>query len=136
MNSIIRQIINYIPNEKIKFRKSDEGLTELYFINHHSMMTILYENTWDEIKRIIDSKIKQTNNEDCLICFSSIKNRSISCNKCSNRWCIKCYADIFKANKGLVVCPFCRYTIGTIMNSFQVEIRYNNILRDYKSISP
>ena len=130
MNPIIRQIINYIPNEKIKFGRSDEGLPELYFIEYHSMMTILPDNTWDEIKRIIDSKIKQTNDKDCLICCSLIKNKSVSCNKCSIRFCLKCYADIFKANKGLIVCPFCRYTFGRIMHPFEVEQCYNDILRD------
>lgn len=130
MNSIIRQIINYIPNEKIKFGKSEEGLTELYFINHHSMMTILIDNTWDEIKRIIDSKTKQINDKDCLICCSLITTKTVSCNKCSLRTCLKCYANIFKANKGLIVCAFCRYTFGRKMNSFEVEMHYNNILRD------
>ena len=123
-NEMIRKIIDYIPNEKIKFGKNTCGSTELYFTNKNSMMTIREENTWEELKRIIDSKICQYTDTECEICLKPhlIQVARVSCCKCAKKWCIGCNIKMFNNNKGLSKCPYCRYVIGVVVPDEYVEM--------------
>lgn len=119
-NEILHKITQYIPNEKIKFRKHPyTDNLEIIFENHLSIMTVLKNNTWEEIKRHID-KIMEPNSTragDCAICFMP-KKHDVSCAKCSNTHCSDCsdcsdcYINIFRTNKGIIRCPFCNHTVG------------------------
>ena len=124
-NEVIRKIIDYIPDEKIQFCKNLRGETELYFPDRNSMMTILEENTWEELKRIIDSKTRhQFRATQCEICLHAhlMQRASISCSKCAKRWCVGCNIKMFKNNKGLSKCPYCRYAIGVVIPDMIVEM--------------
>lgn len=109
------------PNNKIKiYRYKKSGKIELFFEKHKTIMTILKDNTIDEIIRNITKHLNKNNiNYICNICYNE-RSKSIFCNKCSNDFCYKCYIDIFKKNQGLIICPYCRYTIGDIIPEFLI----------------
>ena len=131
MNDIFHKIKEYIPDEEIIFRRHPITKDiEIVFIKTRAIMTVLKNNTWDEIKRHIDLKMKKIDIHDCSICFTDegMKKRVVSCPKCSNYWCINCYIDIFKTNKGLIICPFCRYTYGYVQDDHAIKIGIEQML--------
>lgn len=110
-------IFNLVKNE---FPKNNFKLQNNKIIFEDGReITILYDNSWDEVKRHIYKKLEQ-NYGDCSICFNNI-SQNVSCPKCSNNFCVECYINIFKSNKGLIKCPHCRFTYGNIMNNQQIN---------------
>lgn len=131
INEIIHKIKEYIHDEPIKFgRNKISQNVEIIFTNKKSIMTILNDNTWDEIKRHIDVIMNTQKPPDtCSICFTDkIKERVVRCTKCASEWCVGCYADIFRANKGIIKCPFCRYEFGQRFPDHMIEIGVMRIL--------
>jgi hypothetical protein len=125
------KIKDYIPNEKIMFNKHKHtNDLQIIFTDKKSMMTVLKENTWDEIKRHIDSKLCNKLSNECSICFTSeqLLKRRVSCPKCAMDWCIDCYIQIFRKNEGVIKCPFCRYTYGHKFPKHMIEIGVQQIL--------
>ena len=116
-NEMIRKIIEYIPNEKLKFERNIHGDVAIIFVNRNSIMSIMTSNTWLEIKRIIDSKISDIKPDECILCNSNklIHITKVSCNRCANSWCIGCNTKIMLVNKGLVICPYCKFTFGNVV---------------------
>lgn len=43
--------------------------------------------------------------------FNIIHSR---CSRCFKNHCAKCYIEIFRANNGLIICPFCRNSFGIV----------------------
>lgn len=129
-NQIIHKIIDYLPNEKIRLKKHEiTGELQLVFENKNAIMTILKSNTWNEIKRHIDEKMSNNKKKECSICYSAkIKKRRVTCPKCSSDWCVECYVSIFKTNKGIIKCPFCRFTYGQEFPDYMIEIKVKQIL--------
>ena len=129
-NNIILKIKEIFPNEKIQIKKYKSGKLELWFKEKNSMMKILQENTWDEIKRNITAHLTNDKSTICSICSTedAIKLRRIFCNKCASNWCIDCYINIFRTNKGLIKCPFCRFTYGRQVPDYAVELGVQEIL--------
>jgi pyruvate/oxaloacetate carboxyltransferase len=113
MNETIRNIVAYIPNEKIRFFKHKiTGDLQLELTDKKAIMTILKETSWTEIKRHIDVKMNPKYGE-CPICFTKDIKRRVTCSKCIAAHCIDCYIEMFVKNHGKSICPFCRFTIGT-----------------------
>jgi len=129
-NQLVHRIRDYLPNEKIQFKKHEiTGDLEIIFTNKKAMMTILDSNTWDEIKRHIDVKMSNERSNECSICSTNeIQKRRVTCTKCANEWCVNCYIRIFRTNKGITKCPFCRYSIGEEFPEYMVEIGVQQIL--------
>ena len=137
-NQLIHKIKNYLPNERIQLKKNEiTGNLEIIFPNKNSMMTITDGNnfdSWDEIKRLIDAILSNEKSEECSICSTrEIQIRRISCPKCANDWCTNCYVNIFRTNKGIVKCPFCRYTYGEKWPEHMIEIGVQEILERYQA---
>ena len=65
-------------------------------------MTIKEDNTWQELKRITDSKLSQYKNTECEICLKSslMQITRVSCCKCAKKWCVGCNIEMFIDNKG------------------------------------
>ncbi len=92
-------------------------------------MTVLESNTWDEIKRHIDAKMSNEKNDECSICSTKeIQKRRVTCPKCASDWCVNCYINIFRTNKGIIKCPFCRFAYGQEVPDCMVEIGVKQIL--------
>jgi len=122
MNSIIHKIKEYIPNESITFRRDPvTNNIELVLNRIKAIITILEDNTWDEIKRHIDAKLNSDEYISCSICSEDMKHKKVSCPHCANYWCIPCYINIFRANRGLIKCPYCRFEYGYKQSDEMVE---------------
>jgi len=133
-NQLIHKIKDYLPNEKIQFKKHEiTGDLQIIFINKKAIITILESNTWDEIKRHIDAKMSNEKNDECSICYTKdIQKRRVTCTKCASDWCGNCYISIFRTNKGIIKCPFCRFAYGEEFPECMVEIGVQQILRKLK----
>jgi hypothetical protein len=67
--------------------------------------------------------------EECSICCTQeIQKARVSCPKCPRDWCVNCYVIIFRTNKGIIKCPFCRWTYGNKFPEHMVEIGVQQIL--------
>ena len=134
-NELVSKVLEYIPNEQIEIVKNIDGNTVIIFETHNSLMTILPSNTWLEIKRIIDSKINYIKPDECNICCSNklIHIRRISCNRCSENWCIGCYTKIMVVNKGLIVCPYCKFTFGRVVPPHILKNAVEEILGGFRN---
>ena len=127
LNQLVHKINHYLPNEKIQFKKHEiTGDLQIIFTDKKAIMTIIESNTWDEIKRHIDAKMSNKQ-DDCSICSNKIKKR-VTCTKCASDWCVSCYVSIFRINKGIIKCPFCRFTYGQEFPEHMVEIGVQQIL--------
>ena len=129
-NQLIHKIKDYLPNEKIQFKKHEiTGDLQIIFTNKKAIMTVLQSNTWDEIKRHIDVKMSNKQNDECSICSTNeIQKRRVTCTKCASDWCVNCYIIIFRTNKGIIKCPFCRFAYGKEFPEHMVEIGVQQIL--------
>ena len=129
-NQLLHKIKEYIPSEKIRFQNNNfTGNTEIVFTERKAILSILKENTWEDIKRNIDNKISNIKPVECSICLSKkIQKRKVCCPKCSFDTCASCYINIFRTNKGIIKCPFCRYTYGNEFPDEMIEIGVQEIL--------
>jgi len=140
---LIQIILDYVPkNTTLIFKPSITGLLYMEFPDNFGELTIIENNTWDEIKRNIKIKLQfkpMKTTETCPVCMEEVVIY-VPCNKCTNHTCTKCYTDIIKINKGLYVCPFCRNEIGRLMDDEQLKwfcerleenIRYRSYLKNY-----
>ena len=132
-NQLIHKIKAYLPNEKIQLKKHEiTGDLQIIFTNKKAIMTVLESNTWDEIKRHIDAKMSNEKNDECSICSTKeIQKRRVTCNKCASDWCVNCYISIFRTNKGIIKCPFCRFAYGEEFPEYMVEIGVQQILDSF-----
>lgn len=137
---LIQLILNYIPKKTIaKFKPSLSGLLFVEFPDLFSELTILENNTWDEIKRNIDQKLTffGKTNETCPLCMEECVCL-VTCNKCTHFTCDTCYIDIIRTNKGIHKCPFCRNEIGRVIEedladfckSIEKRVKQNYFIRN------
>lgn len=91
-------------------------------------VVILPDNDWSELKRHIDSKIMELKNpsKECDICMDTI-TKTVSCNKCANRYCTECYIKLFESGKGIIICPFCRSKVGFKHNKTELSLGVRTI---------
>jgi hypothetical protein len=117
-----------------EFKKNEStGYIEVCF-KMGGTITILHDNTWSELEKNIGKKLDGNANHFCSVC-SGVKNKLVTCNKCSQSFCTECYIDSFRKNKGLVVCPHCNYSFGVVMSDEVLEDRIDNIrdkIEDWK----
>ena len=132
-NQLIHQIKDYLPNEEIHFKKHEiTGDLQIIFTNKKAIMTVIESNTWDEIKRHIDAKISIERNDECSICSTTdIQKSRVTCTKCASEWCVNCYVSIFRTNKGIIKCPFCRFMYGQEFPEHMIEIGVQRILGSF-----
>ena len=113
--SIITLLRNYRPD--VLFEVVDSGGNmEVFFPDYFSMFTITQTSNWKQLQRIIDSKLIINENESCQICLNNFVTLKINCSSCGERWCIKCYINIYAMGQGVVKCPYCRYSVGDKLN--------------------
>ena len=122
--------------ENIKYHNNDDsGLLEL-IINNNSVLTIVNNREWDDLKRNIqnclnrDRYINDDNNK-CPICFKG-SQIIILCSKCSSPYCIDCHINVFKNNNGVISCPFCRNITGEYLPNRLIPLGIENIIKRIK----
>tara|TARA_B100000768_G_C11266305_1_gene371248 strand:- start:1351 stop:1797 length:447 start_codon:yes stop_codon:yes gene_type:complete len=120
-------ILTIYTNTIFEFIINPDTLYIEVMINDNSKISLLPNNTWGEVKRHIDKKIIGFTG-DCIICCEKMEN-AVSCAKCSNNFCGKCYIELFKLGKGIITCPHCRYSFGEKIPEYKIEIYVDQIKR-------
>ena len=106
--------------------KNIEYLTRIIITSNgkYTSITIEPDSTYENIERGIKIKLNDLKSDnkikECNVCLNDTM-KFTTCNKCSNYFCISCYIEIFKTNKGIIICPFCRDKFGTIMSDDMTE---------------
>jgi len=123
---IIKNLIlkKYI-NTTFEFIRHPNTLCVEVVINNNSKISLLPDNTWDEVKRHINKKIIGFTG-DCIICYTKMEN-AVSCPRCSTDYCCDCYIKIFQEGKGIITCPHCRYSYGNMMPEYMVKMGIDKI---------
>lgn len=117
-------ILKTFKTHKFEFGRNPDTLNVEVLINNISTITLLPDNTWDEVHRNINKKINnskdKTKEDSCSICFEEI-NIPVSCNKCSQYFCGECYIKLFRHNNGIITCPNCRFSFGKKTPDYMIE---------------
>jgi hypothetical protein len=113
-NKFIRQIMEYKPNETIRFQLKID-YTMMYFTTSLIILPLLDTLTWNEIKRAIDRRF-EPEEDICSICEEEAQDY-ISCPKCSYQMCVGCIERIVDINYDKYGtpscdCPACRFIYG------------------------
>jgi hypothetical protein len=116
---IRRLILTTYADTTFEFIRNTDTLYIEVNINNNSKISLLPNNTWDEVKRHINKKIKGFT-DDCIICCEKMEN-SVSCPKCSNNFCGKCYIKLYRVGKGIITCPHCRREEGVNLTEYAIE---------------
>ena len=95
---IKKLIIDKYTDITLEFIKNPDTLYIEVIINNDSKITLLPDNTWQEVTRHINKKIEGFKG-DCPICCVKMIN-AVSCPKCSNNYCGTCYIKLFQIGKG------------------------------------
>lgn len=75
--------------------------------------SILIDGRCINTKKIIEEKIECPMSFDhsvCSICYEQIMSEEIFCRICKFIQCVNCFYKILRQNKGIHICPQCRYT--------------------------
>ena len=70
----------------------------------------------------------------CKACNESCGNCQFArCNKCNAKYCKECYVSSFVENKGLVICPYCDFTIGKVQRPRELFLMTRDLLSKSKT---
>jgi hypothetical protein len=105
-----RGLARDFPDDHFSYGRTNFEHKMRVIVNGNACFTILDDHSWDEIKRCVERKKNQTL-EGCMICFND-DQKLVTCNRCCNGVCIKCYINDFKINNGILTCAFCRNKVG------------------------
>lgn len=127
----------YLPKESLSFNLMirDGGRYLQILINGRLMtVTLGYNIKWEDLKRRIDKVMQMTIHEEqeCQICEDfggKVNNSQITCPKCANTYCMYCYLDMFRKNRGLIICPYCRYTCGDVLPEKRITTFLSGFMR-------
>lgn len=131
----IKELIgNYLPTDMVQCEYHTESM-EVILVDRGANITVLRDSKWIDIKRRIDKIVNTKIEKICSICSENktIVHR-ISCTKCSADWCIDCYINIFRTNKGIIKCPFCRYSYGHEMPEILIDAGVAQIMNKFYNI--
>ena len=123
INIFIEKIGRLISDEnEIKTIKNSE-LINIHFINRYKMMTLQIDDSWRKIYKFMKvSKERYKFLEFiCPICMESKNNGILTCHGCLKGKCAECVITLFIKNEGVIICPYCRYTIGQKMSQYKIK---------------
>jgi hypothetical protein len=112
-------ILKTFVDTTFEFNTNPDTLYNEVTINGNSKISLLPDNSWQEVKRHINQKILGFTG-DCIICCEKMEN-AVSCAKCSNNFCGKCYIKLFRVGKGIITCPHCRWEFGENVREIMIE---------------
>lgn len=112
-------ILKKYTDTTFEFIRNLDTLYIEVIINNNSKISLLPNNTWDEVVRHINKKIIGFTG-DCIVCYEKMEN-AVSCPKCANNFCGKCYIELFRSGKGVITCPHCRWSYGEDLPECMIE---------------
>jgi hypothetical protein len=108
-NELIRCVLDYVPEAKIRFLPNHKKKMDVYIDILDYSILLTPELSWHVIKRLIDNKIACT---DCPLCGESeLPVVKVICPGCVKHWCDICNMILRMKSKGMVICPFCQYSV-------------------------
>ncbi len=136
--NIIWKLINTTyPNEcnnnNIEYIGIKNNIMYLSIKNKYNLtflITIADDDTWKEINFILEKRLNKKNLDNCDLCLFKIK-KNISCNKCSNSFCLECYIKLYTIGKGIITCPWCRYKIGYELPEYLIKKRIEELRKNF-----
>lgn len=129
--SLLNDVRNFLIKENKNYYINFNYLTNLYEIqikkkNIDKFIQItLYKNMNLKDFKLTLNKLDNRDNI-CILCTEEMIN-STHCSKCSFNYCIQCYINIFKTNKGIIKCPQCNFKYGNIIQDELIEYYINTI---------
>lgn len=137
-------IKRYLPEYLLKFDLVHSNCLKVYISSKDDSINVslsipISGTTWKIVKKRIDSALEtKASDRECTICEDFDRhddNILSSCNKCGNNFCLYCYIDIMRANKGKIVCPFCRYEFGKVMPPKMIEEAVRLVLEKSRKLT-
>ena len=116
-----KKITKLLPKDYIEFKLMNNDLS-VNIVNKSTCLTILNGDTWPNARKYIVKALeeREKKSDECNICMEE-DYRFTGCVKCKQRWCVDCMFSIMRRNRGVIICPFCKHTIGQEMCPMHVE---------------
>ena len=128
-----KEELNRRKRVKVIARLMSSYVGERYFIGNIEQIDGVYiklENidyefrttqdwSWKNIKFTLDNVLKDDGTLICCVCLESKKR--LTCNICYSPLCYKCWRNILVVNKGVDICPLCKYTIGIELDQIGLQ---------------
>lgn len=90
--------------------------------------------TWRDLLTRINKKISHKKDTECLIC-NEHASKKMSCSQCGEWYCVPCYIRLFQRGHGVVVCPYCRSSVGRAHTPFEIRHTVEQIWQSIGSFS-
>ena len=108
------QLINkHFGADNVVIKEINNNL-DVTIVDRKIAFTVLHGKSWIETKKyidkILDDSIESKDNL-CTICYET-QRAFTGCASCHNRWCMQCCSNMIRKTKGLIVCPYCKHTVG------------------------
>jgi hypothetical protein len=113
--SLLDDVRNLLIKENKNYNINFNYQNKLYEIQIEKIQITLYTNMNLKDFKLTLYKLENRDNI-CVLCTEEII-KSTHCSKCSFNYCIQCYINIFKTNKGIIKCPQCNFKYGNIISN-------------------
>ena len=119
-NALVHKIVEYLPNEKLTFRKNHDCGLDVIINNSRMHVTIVDDSTWEAARRCIDEAVQKGEDLNCPICYEE-RISWVCCSVCSKTQCSTCYYTSIRRARGVAKCPFCNDTYGEELSPAGVD---------------
>ena len=129
LNKVLIKYIEKIDINKIKI--TNDKL--IYRENERKIKYKIKDNdTWITLKKRIDVYLDYLYNCQtiCPYCMDII-NKKVYCEKCKLEYCLNCYLEKLRKNKGIIDCFNCNYKFGKECNDSEIIIKSELIMNKY-----
>jgi len=124
MDLLCRVLKKYLEDKKdIEYRDN-----YLWKKNRKIKLEIREYDTWITLKKRIDIYCEYLNEYqlNCPYCYKNIYNKmdkKVYCQKCKLEYCLDCYIQKLKENKGIIDCFNCNYKFGNKCSESELIIK-------------
>jgi len=131
-NDIIRQIVQYMPDYKLKFERQPNRCKITFIKGNIAHINIEPSTKFEDVKRTLDLLKNPEKPKECGLCTDDDIRYSIrSCSKCGFLYCFNCYINLIRTGGGLCKCPQCRHTSGRLFpDDDHLEYIINGIIEE------
>lgn len=125
--TLAKKYISSISDENISLTFNVKShFYEIYFNDRNSLITIFENSNWSSNKAKIDTILFPSVNL-CSICNGEFESGRVKCGDCNIFYCVNCYIDNFRKNKGIIKCISCNFSYGRILSKREIEQRVKTI---------
>ena len=111
---LMSTLINkHFGDDKVTIKEINNNL-DVKPVDRKIAFTVLHGKSWVDTKKYIDRILDDnvvSKDSECKICCET-QRAFTGCASCNNRWCIQCCSNMIRKTKGLIICPYCKHTVG------------------------